>query len=288
MTMKPRSKIIVLFLSVFAFFLALLMLAIPFNKAMALGEITAHSATSTITVYLQGNKTSNKLNVPVSDASTADYSVAIVENYSMAYSIDYTLQYDDEKGNVSNVYTKTTTVDRTTPRSGTDSWTLDVVRDAGTSYGTYILKSVVSGTGKQTDSAKWRYVPIWGEFVEKGDNSDPKFLAYYDYASVKRVKWTVSGGRLASNLAGVIDLANENGDITIPLADYTLDANDYTLTLEGLNSSNTSLDYTYSTTFHYSGSTTPPTPDTNGDGDGALLVAAGAAIAVSAKKRRSS
>lgn len=280
------SRVGLVIAAVIAFFLALFMIVAPVNRAFAMGEVTAGSATSQIIVYLQGKKTSNKLNVPVEDSTTASPSVSVVESYSAAYSIDYTLKYDDEQGHVSTVYTKTTTISTTQAQGGQDSWTLDVEQDAGSGYGTYILTSKVNGTGKQTDSAKWRYAPIWVEFVETGDNSDPKFMAYYEPSKVKKARWTLTGGRLASPLAGVIDLTNEGNDITIPLADYTLDAGNYTLTVEGMSNSTTRLGYAYSTALHYTGSTAPPTPDTNGNGDGALLVAAGAAVAVSAKKRR--
>lgn len=287
-----RLKLAVLAISAFlAALLALIVHALPSNA-------TAGEAQSSINVHLLGYHTASKVSVPLDDGVTVSPTVIVSTAYDQSYSIDYTLDFDDEDGTeTDDVYTKRTTLSSDTLGDGRDQWTLNL-DTIGMGYGTYTLTAIAKGTGKSTDVITFRYVPVHAKYVGVDDNSNPIFnVTASTSASIDHVKFKVYRSTTTTPVASTLPFSN--GDImddgttenqlTLPLDGFTgISTNTYSVDFEGV-SDGTALGYAFTAELDYTEpeSSESDTPDMNGEGDAAVLVAAGAAVAVASKRRNS-
>lgn len=276
--------------SIVAALLALLTCALP-SFADAAG-----SATSDIEVHLLGFHTASRVAVPLDDGVTVDPSIRVLTAYDQAYSIDYTLAFDDEKGTtVPTAYTKRTTLSQTTLGDGNDEWTLDLAT-LGLGYGTYTLKAKAQGTGQSTDTITFRYLPVHAKYIGKDEKNNPQFnITAGNRAYITNLKYKVYRSNTSKPVAAVLPFEGAGdpeedtyeGQITLPLDGFTgISTNTYSVDFEGVSGS-TALGYAFTTKFAYTApeSSESDTPDMNGEGDAAILVAAGAAVAAASKRR---
>lgn len=286
---KVKFALLVMF-SLVAAFLALLTVALPSFAAVA------GSATSNITVHLLGFHTASRVAVPLDDGVTVDSSILVSTSYDQAYSVDYTLSFDNEKGTtVPTAYTKRTTMSQTTLGDGKDEWTLNLAT-LGLGYGTYTLKAKVQGTGQSTDTITFRYLPVHAKYIGKDEKNNPQFnITAGNSAYVTSLKYKVYRSNTSKPVAAVLPFEGSTdpeedtyeGQVTLPLDGFTgISTNTYSVDFEGVSAS-TALGYAFTTKFAYTApdSSETDTPDMNGEGDAAILVAAGAAVAAASKRR---
>lgn len=291
---RPGYRVKLILLSILAILAAILAML---TSALPSFAESAGSATSHIEVHLLGFHTASKVSVPLEDGVTVASAIQVSTTYDQSYSIDYTLSFDDEQGTVvPTAYTKRTTMSQTTLGDGKDEWTLDLA-SIGLGYGTYTLKAVAQGTGKDTSTIKFRYVPVHAKYIGKDEKNNPQFNIVTDASAyVTNLKFKVYRQNTSKPVASVVpfsgggdmeETGTSEGQVTLPLDSFTgISTNTYSVDFEGVRSS-TALGYAFTTKFAYTApeSSETDTPDMNGEGDAAILVAAGAAVAAASKRR---
>lgn len=267
-------------LGVFATLFGTVASALPAMAAQNGG--TTQGANTTIQVFLVGKYTNGAVTVPLQDGVTAKKDVAAMCHYGQAYAVKWTLAK-----NGATVNTRTTVMSSTVlQKAGTDTWNIDL-ETTGAGYGEYTLTCVVEGTGKDTNTTTFKYLPIKVTEQEKKDNN-PYLYIERESTIVTKVKFTLKkAGR--SDVVIAKELSANDDYITLPMSDYDLPTGTYTLTVEGGNSANGWLGNTYSATISYTKPDGTGVPTDSGQGSGlAATAAAGAVItgASSSKKKR--
>lgn len=266
---RTKKTLKMALVSLGAMFLGCLTSMCPANaQPMNQGNVTGSS--TTIRLFLIGNKTAGTLSVPVDDGITTNPDISAVCHYGQAYAVKWTL-----KKGTATVDTRATVLHQTQLQpAGTDTWNIDL-DTLGEGYGEYELTCVVEGSAKDTNTSTFRYLPIKAEESKKDHNGDPVLVLSRE-GSINKVRYTLK--KTGRSDVVVVD-AGESDVYTLPMSSYDLPTGAYTLTVEGGTSSQW-LGNLYTTSISYTKPAGSGIPNMDGERSGSTAIGVAAAGAV--------